>query len=170
MDKAIFDADSVGVVPRYPHKVGTRVRIPYPQFPKKRKKENDKMENTNFNKETITGLLFYFKNSAELDPGIQEQTIDVLTAALNKINDEEAAAAKKRKSPNKSGVLQIDPETNKIIAEFETQKAALEAIGKEGKSGVGDALNKRTKTRVAYGYKWVFKDEYDEFLKEMKNK
>lgn len=126
------------------------------------------MENTNFNKETITGLLFYFKNSAELDPGIQEQTIDVLTAALNKINDEEAAVAKKRKSPNKSGVLQIDPETGKIIAEYATQKEALAAIGKEGKSGIGDALNGRTKTHVAYSYKWFFKDEYDQFLAEQK--
>lgn len=126
------------------------------------------METTNFNKETITGLLFYFKNSAELDPGIQEQTIDVLTAALNKINDEEAAAAKKRRSPNKSGVLQIDPETGKIVAEYATQKEALAAIGKEGKSGIGDALNKRTKTRKAYGYIWVFKDEYDQFLAEQK--
>lgn len=118
------------------------------------------MENTVFNKETINGLLFYFKNSAELDPGIQEQTIDVLTAALNKINDEEAAAAKKRKSPNKSGILQIDPETGKIVNEFATQKEALAAIGKEGKSGIGDALNGRTRTHKAYSYEWWFKDEY----------
>ena len=124
----------------------------------------------NFNKETIQGLLFYFKNSVELDPGIQDQTIDVLTAALNKLNEEEAAAAKKRKSPNKSGVLQIDLETGKIVAEYATQKEALAAIGKEGKSGVGDALNGRTKTHVAYGFKWYFKDEYDKFLEEQKNK
>ncbi len=124
----------------------------------------------NFNKETIQGLLFYFKNSAELDPGIQDQTIDVLTAALNKLNEEEAAAAKKRKSPNKSGVLQIDLETGKIVAEYATQKEALAAIGKEGKSGVGDALNGRTKTHVAYGFKWYFKDEYDKFLEEQKSK
>ena len=122
----------------------------------------------NFNKETIQGLLFYFKNSAELDPGIQDQTIDVLTAALNKLNEEEAAAAKKRKSPNKSGVLQIDLETGKIVAEYATQKEALAAIGKEGKSGVGDALNGRTKTHVSYGYKWYFKDEYDKFLAAQK--
>lgn len=128
------------------------------------------METNYFNKETIQGLLFYFKNSAELDPGIQDQTIDVLTAALNKLNEEEAAAAKKRKSPNKSGVLQIDPETGKIIGEFSSQKDALAAIGKEGKSGIGDALNKRTKTRKAYGYIWVFKDEYDAYLKEQKEK
>lgn len=121
-----------------------------------------------FNKETINGLLFYFKNSAELDPGIQDQTIDVLTALLNKINQDEAAAAKKRKSPNKSGVLQIDIETGKIVAEFASQKDALIAIGKEGKSGIGDAVNGRTKTHVAYGYKWYFKDEYDFILKTQK--
>lgn len=121
-------------------------------------------------KSKVNGLLFYFENSAEIDPGIQDQVIEVLNSVLNLIEEQEAAAAKKRKSPNKSGVLQIDAETGKILAEFATQKEALEAIGKEGKSGIGDALNKRTKTRIAYGYKWVFKDEYDEFLKETANK
>lgn len=111
-------------------------------------------------KTQINGLIFYFENSAELDPGIQTQTLDVLNAYLEEIEEREAAAAKKRKSPNKSGVLQIDPETGKIIAEFATQKEALAAIGKEGKSGIGDALNGRTKTHVAYGYKWYFKNEY----------
>jgi hypothetical protein len=119
-------------------------------------------------KTQINGLIFYFENSAELDPGIQTQTLDVLNAYLEEIEEREAAAAKKRKSPNKSGVLQIDPETGKIIAEFATQKEALAAIGKEGKSGIGDALNQRTKTRKAYGYQWCFKDEYDAFLKEKK--
>lgn len=117
-------------------------------------------------KNKISGLLFYFQNSAELDPGIQAQTIEVLTAFYDKIVEEEAAAAKKRKSPNKSGVLQIDAETGKIIAEFATQKEALTAIGKEGKSGIGDALNGRTKTHKAYGFIWYFKDEYDQFLAE----
>ena len=117
------------------------------------------------NKSVVQGLLFYFENSAELDPGIQEQTLDVLTSVLDMIETQEAAAAKKRKSPNKSGVLQIDPETGKIVGEFATQKEALAAIGKEGKSGIGDALNGRTKTHVAYGFKWYFKDEYDQFVK-----
>ena len=116
----------------------------------------------------ISGLIFYFENSAELDPGIQSQTLEVLNAFLDMIEEQEAAAAKKRKSPNKSGVLQIDPDTGKILAEFETQKAALEAIGKEGKSGIGDALNGRTKTHISYGYKWYFKDEYNKFLAENK--
>ena len=38
-------------------------------------------------------------------------------------------------------------------------KEALIAIGKEGKSGIGDALN-RAKTHKAYGYIWYFKDEF----------
>lgn len=118
-------------------------------------------------KSKVMGLIFYFENSAELDPGIQDQTLEVLDAVLAMIEEQEAAAAKKRKSPNKSGILQIDPETGKIVGEFETQKQALEAIGKEGKSGIGDALNKRTKTRKSYGYVWVFKNEYDEYLKEV---
>lgn len=111
-------------------------------------------------KTKISGLLFYFQNATEIDPGIQDQVIEVLEAALTEVEEQEAAAAKKRKSPNKSGVLQIDAETGKILAEYATQKEALEAIGKEGKSGIGDALNGRTKTHVAYGFKWWFKDEY----------
>jgi len=117
-------------------------------------------------KRQIQGLIFYFENSAELDPGIQEQVLNVLNDTLAMVEDQEAAAAKKRKSPNKSGVLQIDAETGKIIAEYTTQKEALEAIGKEGKSGIGDALNGRTKTHMSYGFKWYFKDEYDQFLAE----
>ena len=85
-------------------------------------------------------------------------------------DEQEAAAAKKRKSPNKSGVLQIDVETGKIVGEFATQKEALAAIDRAGKSGIGDALNGRSKTHVAYGYRWYFKDEYDQFVKEQKNK
>lgn len=119
-------------------------------------------------KTRVSGLLFYFKNSEEMDPGIQNETIEVLTEVLAKIEADEAAAAKKRKSPNKSGVLQIDAETGKIIAEYATQKEALVAIGKEGKSGIGDALNGRTKTHMSYGYKWYFKNEYDQFLEEQK--
>lgn len=117
-------------------------------------------------KRQIQGLIFYFENSAELDPGIQEQVLNVLNDTLAMVEEQEAAAAKKRKSPNKSGVLQIDAETGKILAEYATQKEALEAIGKEGKSGIGDALNGRTKTHMSYGYKWYFKDEYDQFLTE----
>ena len=119
-------------------------------------------------KKKLEGLLFYFENSAELDPGIQEQVIEVLNDALNKVAEEEAAKAKKRKSPNHSGILQIDPETGKIVNEYTSQKEALIAIGKEGKSGIGDALNKRTKTRKAYNWIWVFKNEYDDYLNETK--
>lgn len=115
-------------------------------------------------KKQIEGLLFYFTNATDVNEGIREQTIDVLNDALARIEEDEAAAARKRKSPNKSGVVQLDPETYAIIAEFATQKEALAAIGKEGKSGIGDALNGRTKTHIAYGFAWCFKDELDAFL------
>ncbi len=115
-------------------------------------------------KETIKGLIFYYETVTEGNEGIREQTVDVLRAALARIEEDEAAAARKRKSPNKSGVLQLDPETYAVIAEFATQKEALAAIGQEGKSGVGDALNGRTKTHNAYGFAWCFKDEYDAFI------
>ena len=119
-------------------------------------------------KNQIQGLLFYFEHSAELDPGIQDQVIEVLNAVINMIEEQEAAKKKKRKSPNKSGILQIDIDTNKIVGEFNTQKEALIALNKEGKSGIGDALNGRTKTHISYGYRWYFKDEYDKFLAENK--
>lgn len=108
----------------------------------------------------IQGLLFYYESASNVDEGIRTQTIEVLKAVIADLEEKEAAAAKKRKSPNKSGVLQIDPETGKIVGEYATQKEALAAIGKEGKSGLGDALNGRTKTHMSYGYKWYFKNEY----------
>ena len=116
----------------------------------------------------IQGLLFYFQNSAELDPGIQMKVTEVLTQVIEKMDAEAAAAKRKRKSPNKSGILQIDPETGKIVGEYATQKEALAAIDKEGKSGLGDALNGRSKTHMSYGYRWYFKNEYDKYLEEMK--
>jgi len=115
-------------------------------------------------KKQIEHLLFYYENVSDMNEGMREQTIDFLHDALERVEADEAAAARKRKSPNKSGVLQLDPETYAVIAEFATQKEALAAIGQEGKSGVGDALNGRTKTHNAYGFAWCFKDEYDAFL------
>lgn len=112
-------------------------------------------------KQVVQGLLYYYENSAELDEGIRVNTVEVLNSVLEKMNEEEAAAAKKRKSPNKSGVIQVDIETGKKIAEFASQKEALIAIGKDPKkSGISDAINGRTSTHVAYGYKWYFADEF----------
>ena len=105
----------------------------------------------------VEGLLFYYANAANIDDGGANQTIEVLKEVLDRIDKEEKS--KKRRSPNKSGVCQLDKDTNQIIAEYQTQKEALIAIGREGKSGIGDALNGRTKTHIAYGYKWYFKNE-----------
>ena len=112
------------------------------------------------NRESVQGLLYYYENSAELDEGIRTQTVEVLNAVIAKMDEEAAILAKKRKSPNKSGIVQVDPETGKVVAEYDTQKEALIAIGKDPKkSGISDAINGRTSTHMAYGYKWYFKDE-----------
>lgn len=112
-------------------------------------------------RETVQGLLYYYMNSAELDEGIREQTVEVLNDVIAKMDEEAAILAKKRKSPNKSGIVCVDAETGKVVAEYATQKEALIAIGKDPKkSGISDAINGRTSTHMAYGYKWFFKDEF----------
>ena len=116
-------------------------------------------------KKQIEGLIFYFENATDVNEGIREQLLDTLREALARVEEDEAAAARKRKSPNKSGIVQLDPETFEVIAEFTTQKEALAAIGKEEKkSGISDAVNGRTKTHIAYGFAWCFKNELPEFL------
>lgn len=112
-------------------------------------------------RESVQGLLYYYENSAELDDGIRLQTVEVLNEMIEKIDEEAAILAKKRKSPNKSGIVQVDAETGKVVGEYATQKEALIAIGKDPKkSGISDAINGRTSTHMAYGYKWYFKDEF----------
>ncbi len=112
-------------------------------------------------RDNVQGLLYYYMNSAELDEGIREQTVEVLNEVIAKMDEEAAILAKKRKSPNKSGIVQVDPETGKVVGEFATQKEALIAIGKDPKkSGISDAINGRTSTHQAYGYIWYFKDEF----------
>ena len=112
-------------------------------------------------KESVQGLLYYYENSADLDEGIRIQTVEVLNEVIAKMDEEAAILAKKRKSPNKSGIIQIDPERGKVVGEYATQKEALIAIGKDPKkSGISDAINGRTSTHQAYGFKWFFKDEF----------
>ena len=112
-------------------------------------------------KEKVQGLLYYYENSADLDEGIRVQTVEVLNDVIAKMDEEAAILAKKRKSPNKSGIVQVDAETGKVVAEYATQKEALIAIGKDPKkSGISDAINGRTSTHQAYGFKWYFKDEF----------
>ena len=95
-----------------------------------------------------------------MDEGIKNQFIDVLEDVRDYLEEEAEIQAKKRKSPNKSGVVCVDPETGKIVAEYASQKEALIAIGKDPKkSGISDAINGRTSTHMAYGYVWYFKDE-----------
>lgn len=124
---------------------------------------------TNFNKDEISHLIFFLENTdSRIDGTINEKLISTLKALLNAIVEAEEAAAKKRtrKSPNKSGVLQLDMETGALINEYPTQKAAAEALNIKG-SAISDAITGRNKTHRAYGYVWSFKDEYDQVRKTL---
>ena len=121
-----------------------------------------KGNNDMFTKDNVKGLLYYYENSSDLDEGIRTQTVEVLNDVIAKMDEEEAILAKKRKSPNKSGVVQLDPETGKVVGEYASQKEALIALGKDPKkSGISDAINGRTSTHMAYGFKFFFKDEWE---------
>lgn len=121
-----------------------------------------KGNNDMFTKDNVKGLLYYYENSSDLDEGIRTQTVEVLNDVIAKMDEEEAILAKKRKSPNKTGVVQVDAESGKVVGEFASQKEALIALGKDPKkSGISDAINGRTSTHQAYGFKWFFKDEWE---------
>lgn len=103
------------------------------------------------------GLKYYFNDVDTTTPA--NVKADVLTL----IADAEAATNKKgKRSHNASGVVQVNADTDTEIARFTTQKEALAAIGQpEKKSGISDAVNGRTSTHKAYGYKWYYADEWD---------
>ena len=94
-------------------------------------------------REEVQGLIYYYSNSANLDEGIREATVEVLNDVIAKMDEE-------------------DPDTGKVVAEYATQKEALEAIGKDPKkAGISDSINGRTSTHRAYGFVWYFKDEWE---------
>ena len=58
--------------------------------------------------------------------------------------------------PNAKAILQIDPTTNEVIAEYRSARQAGLAIGIENSSNIQRTANGIGKT--AYGYKWRWKD------------
>lgn len=109
------------------------------------------------------GLKYYFQSvEGQIPQNIVKDIFSLIEEyeALTKVDE------KTRKSPNKSGVVQVDPNTDKEIARFATKKEANVAVGKkENSSGISDAANGRTSTHMAYGYKWYHADEWDEMNK-----
>jgi hypothetical protein len=111
---------------------------------------------------SIENLIFALKSDMELSASIRSDIAGVLERYQETLNEAAAAEAKKRKAPNKSGILKCDPETLKVIAKYDTRKEANIANEKpENSSGIGDAANGRSSTHFAYGYKWFFVDEYE---------
>lgn len=108
------------------------------------------------------GLKYYFENV----DNVPQKILDDIFTLINEYNAFTETKETKRRSPNTSGVVQVDVETGKEIARFATKKEANVAIGKkENSSGISDAANGRTSTHKAYGFKWYHTDEWDEMNK-----
>lgn len=111
----------------------------------------------------LEGLKYYFQSVEGQIPQSIVRDVFLLVEDYEKLTK---ADEKVRKSPNKSGVVQVDIDTGKEIARFATKKEANIALGKKEKaSGISDAANGRTATHKAYGFKWYHADEWDEMNK-----
>ena len=109
----------------------------------------------------LEGLKYYFQSIEGQIPQSIVRDVFLLVEDYEKL-----AKVEPKKTPNRSGVVQVDAETGKEIARFATKKAANIAIGKpEKSSGISDAANGRTATHKAYGFKWYHADEWDEMNK-----
>lgn len=90
------------------------------------------------------------------------ETVTILTEMLNEI--EHPVEKKKRSANNTSGYIQMDIETGKMIAKFDTVKAANEAMGKKASASCISAACRNLrdgKSNVAYGYKWCYGADYN---------
>lgn len=87
-----------------------------------------------------------------------------LTQELNDVYLNPAPEKKKRAANNTSGYVQIDIETGKEIARFQTVKEANIALGKkETASNVSDACRayQAGKSNKAWGFAWEYGSDFD---------
>ena len=54
-------------------------------------------------------------------------------------------------------VLQIDKDSNQVIAEYESTNAAARALGKKKGSHISEVCN--GKLKQAYGFLWKYKEQ-----------
>lgn len=91
-----------------------------------------------------------------------------LTNELNSVFINPAPEKKHRSKNNTSGYCQLDAETGKLIAKYQTVKEANTALGKkETASNISDACRsyRAGKSNFAWGYKWVYGEDYDTLQK-----
>ena len=72
----------------------------------------------------------------------------------------------KKSHYDKNGdVYQVDINTNKIINKFNSWTNANEVFGKDKYNGnIKDACNGRRKSHLAYGYRWFYSTDSDDFI------
>lgn len=95
------------------------------------------------------------------------EDVTELTNILNGILNPEPEK-KKRAANNTSGYVQIDIETGKEVARFQTVKEANIALGKkETASNVSDACRayRDGKSNKAWNYAWMYGSDFDALKK-----
>lgn len=112
--------------------------------------------------ELLTKVIGFAAQAGDMD------AVAELTGILNDTYINPAPEKKKRASNNTSGYCQLDAETGKLIAKFQTVKECNVALGKkETASNVSDACRafRAGKSNFAWGYKWVYGEDYDKVNK-----
>ena len=109
------------------------------------------------NKELLIRVIGY-ASAAQAYDDVAELT-NILNDMINPVVEK-----KKRAANNTSGYVQIDPETGKEIARFQTVREANIALGKkETASNVSDACRNYQSghSNKAWGFEWKYGSDFD---------
>ena len=109
--------------------------------------------------ESLTKAIGYAAQAGDMD------FVAELTNELNSVYLNPAPEKKKRAANNTSGYVQIDAETGKEIARFQTVKEANIALGKkETASNISDACRsyREGHSNKAYGFAWMYGSDFDQ--------
>lgn len=110
----------------------------------------------------LTKAIGYAASAGDMD------FVAELTNELNTVYLNPAPEKKKRSANNTTGYCQLDAETGKLIAKFQTVREANEALGKKPESSnISDACRSyRTgHSNRAYGFAWLYGSDYDALQK-----
>ena len=84
-------------------------------------------------------------------------------AHLGNKQSEETKRKISKNSARRVSIYQLNKETNEIINEFSSIIDAINLIGlkKTASSSISSCCTCREKHKTAYGYKWIYKEDYD---------
>ena len=79
-------------------------------------------------KKQIEGLIFYFENATDVNEGIREQLLDTLREALARVEEDEAAAARKRIS---QVFFSLTPKLMRLLQNLQLRRKPLPQLARK---------------------------------------